>query len=652
MQRQDYQRYNKYKWILWLVIISFVIWGAGSLRQKDIRLMAARVGSHEVSHDEFVRAYRRQHEFYQQFAKDNPELLKNLPKQVLDGLVNQKLLLLLAEEQGFSVSDDEVVDKIRSFPVFQDEGGKFVGPERYRAILENQLHETASAFEASVKEDLTAQKLQDLIQDAVVISEQDLKDEYEQGLTVRFDYVKSDAGKYVPQVTVSDPEIQAYYEKNKESYRAPERRSVSFVYARPADFMDKVQVTDEEVAAQYERNKETYKKEEERRASHILFKTEPKGSEKPEAADAAAKDKAEKALARAKAGEDFEAIAKDLSEDSTASQGGDLDFFPRGRMTKPFEEKVFAMQIGEVSDLVKSESGYHIIKLTDVRPGGYTPLDDVKPQIQTSLRRPRAEELAKRKALEMRSKAAATGDLKKAAAELGMEIKSSGFFGHDDNVPGLGRSDDFAAAVFAAPKGKVSDVIEIVPTFARMMKDIPVQGYAVFVMTDDPRPPAVPPLAEARPQVEKDLRTEKARALAKQEAAELEKGAAAAKTADEWKAVFEAKGYKAQDSGTIGPRTIIPGIPDSGPIVRKAWGGKVGEAGSGVTKDGDTVFFLPSERKAFDAADFAQKRKEIRDRIQSERRSQLQQSILKSARERFKVEYNNDVLQEFKSERT
>ncbi|MFN7972259.1 MAG: peptidyl-prolyl cis-trans isomerase [Acidobacteriota bacterium] len=649
MQREDYQRYNKYKWMLWLVIGSFVVWGAGSFKEKDIHTMAARVGSEEITPEEFQHVYRNSYEQLQKYAADQPQLLVGLADEAIDQLINSKLMLLLAREQGFSASPDEVADRIHQ--IFKDETG-FVGTTRYRAIVRDRFHMSVADYEKEIAADVIAQKFQRMLQDAVVVAEPDVKKEYETTLTVRFDYVKADAARFASQVQLADAEVSSYFDQHKEDYRDPEKRRIQLVYLRPDEFLEKVPVPDADVEAYYEKNKaDQFTSKEERQASHILFKVPPAGdpaASDPGKSDDAVKTRAEAALARAKAGEDFAALAKELSEDTSAAEGGDLGFFGRGRMVAPFEEKAFSMKVGEISDLVKTQFGYHIIKLTNIKPPAPRPLDEVRGQILQTMRKPKADELARTKASEIQGLASQKG-LDAAAKELGLTVRDSGFFGQEESIPGVGKSDELTAATFTAQPAKVSDVIVITPpSFLRMpnLKQNP-QGYVVFSLAEV-RQPQVPPFTEARPRVERDIRLSRARELAKQEAATMQGSLAAASTSDAWKLLFQDKGYTVQDSGSLTGSSPLPGIPDSSALVKMAWSEAPGAHGSFDLASGDTVFYWVKEKKAFDPAEYATRKKEIKDRLQARRRGELIESILAAAKSRYKIEKNEELLKDYR----
>ena len=651
MQREDYQRYNRYKWVLWPVILSFVVWGAGSLGNSDIRTMAARVGGREISRDQFIEAYRRQYELYQQFAQNNPSILEGLPQQIINALVDQELMLILAENHGITASPQEIADEIRRAPIFLDDSGAFVGTDRYKATLRDRLRTTATDYEAAIQEDIIRRKFREMVQDVHIVSEADAREEYENTLTVRFDYVRTNPSKFASEVAITEEGLKALYEEQKDSYGLPEQRNIQFVYLRPDDLQDDVEVSEEEVLEKYEAGRETtYQEEEERRARHILFKVEGQDEESKAAQMASIRPIAEDVLARVRAGEDFAALAQEYSQDTaSAEKGGDLGFFPRGRMVGPFEESAFSLSAGETSDLVETQFGLHIIQLMEVREGGTKPLESVRAEIERELRRPKALELALSRA-EQLARRAATQGLEAAAQSLSLEVSDSGFFGADDPVPSIGLSDDLAAAAFSASVGTSSQAIPITPPFARFQggADLPPQGYVVFSLLES-RPPHVPPFEEVRAKVEADLRDKLSRELADQEILSIVSSTADAGTLEAWASAFDTFGYVPQDSGTIGPRANLAAIPDSNPVVRKAWSAVPGSKGHEVIGPGDAVFYWVKEKQAFDDAEFAAQKQDLLERLGSQRRGAVLQSILDGARESYEVEINFDLIQEFQT---
>ena len=230
---------------------------------------------------------------------------------------------------------------------------------------------TPADFEQSVRESLMLDKFRAGLTEWMTVSDADLEREYKRrNEKVTLDVVAVLADNFKTQVNPTDAEISAHYDKNQERYRIPDRRKIKFVRINPAELAANIKVSREDVERSYNEQLGKYTTPEQIRASHILLTTEGKD-------DAAVRAQAEQVLKEAKSGADFAALAKKYSQDeSNAQQGGDLDYFGRGRMVAAFETAAFALKPGEISDLVKTEFGYHIIKLTDRKPAIVRPVSD------------------------------------------------------------------------------------------------------------------------------------------------------------------------------------------------------------------------------------------------------------------------------------
>src|SRR5471030_2643171 len=249
-------------------------------------------------------------------------------------------------------------------PAFQESGG-FIGEARYQQLLRMQRPPmVASEFEDNVRRGLSVEKLRGSLTDWLSVNDADLEKEYRRrNDKVKLAVVSFTADSFRTQVSATDAEVASYFDGHKNDFKIPEKRKIRYLLIDIDAVRAKVTIPPADVERAYNNGIEQYSTPEQVRASHILLKTEGKD-------DAAVKAKAEDVLKQAKAGADFAELANKYSEDEgSAKNGGDLDFFGRGRMVPEFDTAVFAMAPWQVSDLVKTQYGYHIIKMTDKKPG-------------------------------------------------------------------------------------------------------------------------------------------------------------------------------------------------------------------------------------------------------------------------------------------
>ena len=271
-------------------------------------------------------------------------------------------------------------------PAFQ-ENGTFIGEQRYQQLLRLQRPPmTPSDFEGNVRRQLVVQKLRAALTDWISIPDQQLDQEYRRrNDKVKLAVVSFTADSFRNQATATDADVASYFEGHKSDFKIPEKRKIRYMLIDIDALKAKVNVPPSEIERAYNNNIEQYSTPEQVRASHILLKTEGKD-------DAAVKAKAEDLLKQARNGADFAELAKKYSEDEgSAKNGGDLDYFGRGRMVPEFDQAVFAMQPGQISDLVKTQYGYHIIKLVDKKTATTRPLPEVRQQLVDQIAYERAQ---------------------------------------------------------------------------------------------------------------------------------------------------------------------------------------------------------------------------------------------------------------------
>lgn len=379
--------------LLLIIFPSFAFFGLESYtRMSDREPPVAKVAGQEISQREWDATHARQLERFKQMFGDqfNPAMFDTPDAKMgtLENLIAQRAMSKNVVDSHLTVSDEAVRKTILEIQGLTDADGQF-NKERYQQLLAAQGL-TPERFEASLRHDLAVQQVNMAIQTtafspkAVVqrISSLNQQKREIQEITLSPQEFRS-------QVKVTDDMIQAFYDKNATQFQVPETVKAEFVVLAAPVVEAQISVTDEDIRKFYEANLSRYKTDEQRRASHILVKA---AKDAPAAEKTAAKAKAEKLLAQLRKNpNDFAKIAKENSDDpGSAERGGDLDFFGKGMMVKPFEDSVYKLKEGEISDIVESDFGFHIIRLTAIKPATTRPLAEVKDNIDDEIRRSEA----------------------------------------------------------------------------------------------------------------------------------------------------------------------------------------------------------------------------------------------------------------------
>lgn len=377
--------------ILALVILSFVFAGVGSYINSSAGDAAASVNGEDISLNELERAYqneraRMESQFGDAFATlaSDAAYLQNFRQGILDRLISEKLLDQAAENLGLRVSDEQIKKAIVNMQEFQVDGQ--FDNDRYLAIL-RQAGFQANNFRDFMRIDMIRRQLSNaLLGTEFALTSEAKSAHLMQQQTRDISYVNIPASKFIDQVEITNEEISAYYQTNISQFDTEQKVSLDYVELKLEDLLPSIEYTEQEITDYYQQYMQDYRTEEERQASHILIES----TETDETIAAQAAD----VLAKIQAGEDFAELAKTYSTDTfSAENGGDLGFFAKGLMDPAFEEAAFALSnVGDVSDVVKSEFGYHIIKLTDVKPEQITDFAEVKDEIITKVKTFKAEE--------------------------------------------------------------------------------------------------------------------------------------------------------------------------------------------------------------------------------------------------------------------
>jgi peptidyl-prolyl cis-trans isomerase D len=384
----------------------------------------------------------------------------------------------------------------------------------------------------------------------------------------------------------------------------------------------KVSVSGTDIERAYNNSIEQYTTPEQVRASHILFKTEGKD-------DAAVKAKAEDVLKQVKAGANFADLAKKYSEDDSAKTGGDLDYFGRGKMVPEFDEKVFTMEVGQTSDLVKTQFGYHIIKLVDKKAATTRTLADVRAQLTDQIAYQTAQAQGADLAAALEKEITKASDLDKAAAAHGLTVQESGFFTREDTILGLGASPDAVARAFDMKTGEVAGALRSARGFA----------FETVVAKQDPY---IPKPDEVKDKVRDEVIKQKARELAKQRAADL---SAKLKGAADFEKGAKAAGAEAKTTDLISRESPVPDLGNAPEVVNAAFKLAAGAVSDPIQTETGAVVVKVLEKKEVTPSDWTTSKDKFRDDTLSDRRNRVFSAYMVKAKQKMKIEVNRETLQ-------
>lgn len=375
--------------ILFLVMLPFLFWGIQSYRNESQMSAVATIEGEEIPRWEFDQAMRNQHERLRNMLKDNfnSAMLDNpeMRLAVLEGLIQQKIMHREAEDIGLTVLDSRLASEIQSISAFHDENGKF-SYQRYEELLRRQQM-TPVIFEDRVGAEILQQQLLEPISNSAMVADTMVQ------TVIRLSEVKREINQveiapdqYLSEVNPDEEAIKAYYDQYQAEFLLPERVRVEYLVLSLNELAQQETVTSEEVRNYYEAHQSDYGQPEERQASHILIAVADSTSDE---AHAEAKRKAEDILAQVTEDpEKFADLAKEFSDDSgSAKSGGELGFLGKGVLVKEFEDALFQMESNEIRGPVETAFGFHIIKLSEIKPAQVAPVEEVEDSIEETLKR-------------------------------------------------------------------------------------------------------------------------------------------------------------------------------------------------------------------------------------------------------------------------
>jgi peptidyl-prolyl cis-trans isomerase D len=534
------------KTLIAIIAVVFVFYFGYSFRSRA-SAKVAYVNGDVISTAEYEKTYRNLVEQLRREYKGvwNENLIKvfDLKNRAFESLIKQKLISQEAKRIGLGVTEKEIQEKIMSFPAFQFRGQ--FDQARYAATLEENRMKPED-FELIIAQELLQEKVQQFLMTFSPVTDQEVLDQYTfANRKVKISYVQFQPDRYKNSVKVDQGGREKYFEEHKEKYRVPEKIKIAYVVFDPDVYKKEQKITEQQLKDYYEDHISAFKEKKQVRARHILFRLSEKASKEEEEK---VRDKALAVLKKAKEGENFAHLAETYTEDpGTKKEGGDLGYFSSGQMVKPFEDAAFKLKKGEISDLVRTPFGYHIIKVEDIKEARTKSFEEVRNQIAETLVKRGAADEAQEKALTFLDQMPYEADLKQYASEHKLTAKETDYFSQGEAIPGVGGDEKLKQTIFSLGKEETSDVMEF-------------QGKFYIFQVMDRKASFLPSFDQVAEQVKKDYDSYLAMAAAK---AAAEQFVAKLKEGKEWAPLCKEFQVEPKTTGFFSRQDYIPEISQS-----------------------------------------------------------------------------------------
>jgi peptidyl-prolyl cis-trans isomerase D len=620
-----------------IIALVFVFWGVGS-SQKGGRNAVATVNDDVIAFKDYQQAYDQNiTNLRNQFGGTLPKgLLDSLDikSQVINQLIQRILLRQGAEEMGILVSKSEIKQAIEEMEAFRANGAFDL--QQYEAIL-SASRMTPAIFESTMQADLLSSKVLDNLGRFTKVADHEVTARFlYDNEQIKLEYVTFAPAAFTEKVAVDDKGLAAFYEENKGRYKTEPQIQLSYLFFSTEETDGPASFSDEEVQSYYERNINRYSQPEQRRARHILFTTSPQD---PPDIKEKKLQQAEDVLQQARDDADFAELARQYSEGPSAPQGGDLGLFSRGRMVKPFEDAVFALENGGISEIVETSFGYHIIKLEEIVPPHITPLTEVQKDIRATLSREAAKNSAFAAANKAYEDIILAGSMEKYAAASDTAALETDFFTRQSPPAGDGSAARkivsnplFLNAAFALQKGELSSLVDLTTSY-------------VIIYVKDFKPPVIMSLDEVREQVQENYIADRAEQLAREAAEQFLAGLS--KTGAEkaeWEAEIQQLGLKLQETDYVGRGGSGLELPAT--AIEQGFRLSAEHPYPEEIAISNTTFYVYKfqQKKEPTAESMAEKEEELRGRLLEEKKRGLLTAWLENQESRAEITINDKLL--------
>jgi peptidyl-prolyl cis-trans isomerase D len=639
------------KFILWGVVLVFVLlvfvdWGAGRAGSGRGGSAAVRVGNRSFSEVEFLDEMRRLDQRFSQIYGEQWNELRgqvDLARQTANMFIDRELQLTEARRVGLTVTPEELQEVILNDPSFRNDNGEFVGTETYKRIIRAAFRTSPETFEQRLTEDLLIGKLNSLAERNVWISDDEVDFEFRRQRELSdFDVIQLRYEPFLSEVEISEEDARAAFETTAEDYHRDEERTIRYLLVETAQLRRTLPVDEADLKAYYDQHLDEFLEGEQASARHILFRLAPDATEM---ARGEAELRANGVANIARSGADFAALASQHSEDPGSKDlGGDLGWFGRGQMVPEFENVVFSAKPGDIVGPVKSQFGYHVIKVEGFRPAHQQPFEEVQEQIRFRVMEGRAVAEAEARAgvlaRRLKSEGPDTEEQWQAIADEdeAVVLNQSPPFSAGEAIPGASNGPELADVAFASSMGDIAGPVAV------------PRGWIVWQLAEV-RPEGVPPFEDVRAEVEQELRRERAVELATNQGQQL---------ADRWRegedgstlaAAYDSNVTEARQhrrGQVVGALGVMPSLDRA--VFTASEGEVIGPITAGIA--GGVVVAKVNALDLVEPAELAGSRDDLRARLTAERGAQLIRSILNERRRDTVVTVDEELLQRFAPSRS
>jgi len=607
-----------------IIVVFIFYFGWGGMQEKGEEWIV-KVNDTTISYNNYRKYYQQLLNFYQQTypGKIDQDTIKmlNLKQKALDALITNLLLLETASDLNLSIPNKVLTNAIREIPGFQRKGTFDLRTYR-QALKQNKL--TPRDFEDEHLRELTTANIKNLVRDGAKLSEEELWGEFgRKNEKVNLEYIEIDPGKITADYVVSDKETKKYYDEQKENFRLPEKIKADYIKFSPKKFKERIAITTEEIETYYKDYSGDFWEPKKIHARHILIKADSGDKDMEEGA----KKKAEEVLLKVKSGSSFEEMAKKYSQDqANAQQGGDLGFFSRGQMVKPFEEEAFNLKPGEVSGVVQTKFGFHIIRVEEIKDEGTKPLEDVKAEIQEILAEEKTGELIKKEAYRAYRTLLKSKNLEEYVEKNELRLVETDYFSRSETPPMFGDSMD----LFLLNPGEIN-----YPVFN-------TESYYVIRLLAK-QESRIPELNEAKEEINSILKEERHKRLAQTKAGELlqkiKEGASLQEIATKEKLEIKKTGLFSRTKGWI------PQVGNTASLMTIAFSLSVEEPYPEEVVEANGKYWLIKlhKKEKPKKEDFEDKKKEVIKKYALQKKEKYLNDWVRNARIQAKTTYNSSM---------